>query len=169
MLALPANPIGPNVRAELTHQLLKGVFDPRTFNQTSLHPNFGPDKVHSYSFGIEREISKNSALELRYVGNHATNLFQSVNANPFIADLARDFPNLVPAGVTPARLPTYARTGTDQESCSGRENCMQVLFAPHSTAASPTTTGFQAEFRANNLFKQLTIRPVTPSARTWTM
>src|SRR6185437_3807031 len=84
-LPLPANPTGPNVRAELIPQLLTGVFDARTFNQTSLTPDFGPDKVHSHSLGIEREVTKNSAVELRYVGNHATDLFQSINGNPFIA------------------------------------------------------------------------------------
>ncbi len=65
------------------------------------HPNFGPDKVHSWTLGIERELSKNSALEVRYVGNKGQNLFQSVNGNP-VGELVCNptFPNLVPAGVT---------------------------------------------------------------------
>ncbi len=158
-LTLPANPIGPNVRAELTPQLLTGVFDPRTFNETSLSPNFGPDKVHSYSLGIEREISKNSALELRYIGNHATNLFQSVNANPFIADLARDFPNLVPAGVTPCTNPQLVLgPGQTANAALGRENCAQGVIRDRTNTGFSNYNGFQAEFRANNLFKQLTIR-----------
>ncbi len=158
-LPLPVNPIGPNVRAELTPQLLTGVFDPRTFNQTSLSPNFGPDKVHSYSLGIEREISKNSALELRYIGNHATDLFQSVNANPFVADLARDFPNLVPAGVTPCTTPQLVLgPGQTANSALGRENCAEGVIRNRTNSGFSNYNGFQAEFRANNLFKQLTIR-----------
>jgi len=158
-LPLPANPTGPNVRAELTPQLLKGVFDPRTFNETSLSPDFGPDKVHSYSLGIERELSKNSALELRYVGNHATDLFQSVNANPFIADLARDFPNLVPAGVTPCTAPQVVLgPGQTVNPATGRENCALGVIRNRTNGGFSNYNGFQAEFRANNLFKQLTIR-----------
>jgi hypothetical protein len=158
-LPLPANPTGPNVRAELTPQLLKGVFDPRTFNETSLSPNFGPDKVHSYSLGIERELSKNSALELRYVGNHAVNLFQSVNGNPFIADLARDFPNLVPAGVTPCTTPQLVLgPGQTANSATGRENCSEGVLRLRTNGGFSNYNAFQAEVRANNLFKQLTIR-----------
>jgi hypothetical protein len=158
-LPLPANPTGPNVRAELTPQLLKGVFDPRSFNQTSLTPDFGPDRVHSYSLGIERELSKNSALELRYVGNHATDLFQSINGNPFIADLARDFPNLVPAGVTPCTNPQVVLgPGQTKNPATGRENCNEGVLRLRSNGGFSNYNGFQAEFRANNLFKQLTIR-----------
>jgi hypothetical protein len=158
-LPLPVNPIGPNVRAELNPQLLRGVFDPRSFNQTSLTPNFGPDMVHSYSLGIEREITKNSAIELRYVGNHAVDLFQSINGNPFIADLARDFPNVVPAGVTPCTAPQIVLgPGQASNSALGRENCGEGVVRLRSNGGFSNYNGFQAEFRANNLFHQLTIR-----------
>ncbi len=158
-LPLPANPTGPNVRAELNPQLLRGVFDPRTFNETSLAPNFGPDMVHSYSLGIEREVTKNSAIELRYVGNHAVDLFQSVNGNPFIADLAKDFPNLIPAGVTPCTAPTLVLgPGQTSNPALGREFCDQGLVRNRTNGGFSNYNGFQAEFRANNLFKQLTIR-----------
>lgn len=158
-LPLPANPTGPNVRAELAPQLLKGVFDPRSFSQTSLTPDFGPDHVQSYSLGIEREISKNSALELRYVGNHATDLFQSVNGNPFIADIAQAFPNLVPAGITPCTAPQIVLgPGQTANRALGRENCALGVVRLRSNTGFSNYNGFQAEFRANNLFKQLTIR-----------
>ncbi|HEX3155633.1 MAG TPA: carboxypeptidase regulatory-like domain-containing protein [Candidatus Angelobacter sp.] len=158
-LQLPAVPTGPNVRAELNPQLLKGVFDPRTFNNTSLSPDFGPDMVHSYSLGIEREVSKNSAVELRYVGNHAVDLFQSINGNPFIADLAHVFPNLVPAGVTPCTTPqVLLGPGQTKNPATGRENCALGVTRLRTNGGFSNYNGFQAEFRANNLFKQLTIR-----------
>ncbi|MGB8129625.1 MAG: carboxypeptidase regulatory-like domain-containing protein [Candidatus Angelobacter sp.] len=158
-IPLPPNPTGPNVRAELAPQLLTGVFDPRAFAQTSLSPNFGPDMVHSYSLGIEREITKNSALELRYVGNHAVDLFQSVNGNPFVADLARDFPNVVPAGITPCTTPQIVLgPGQTVNPALGRENCSEGLVRLRTNGGFSNYNGFQAEFRANNLFKQLTIR-----------
>jgi len=158
-LPLPVNPIGPNVRAALNPQLLKGVFDPRTFNETSLSPDFGPDMVHSYSLGLERELSKNSAIELRYVGNHAVDLFQSVNGNPLVADLAHDFPNLVPAGITPCTSPQLVLgPGQTTSSALGRENCAQGLIRNRTNGGFSNYNAFQAEFRATNLFHQLTIR-----------
>ena len=83
-MILPSNPFGPNVRAEAASQLQTGVFDPRTNVETNVTNNFGPDRVHTWNLGIERELSKNSAVEVRYVGNHATDLFQTVNGNPIV-------------------------------------------------------------------------------------
>jgi hypothetical protein len=62
---LPAVPTGTNVRASLASNLALGVFDPRRFNETTIAPNFGPDKVQSWSLGFEREVGKSSALEVR--------------------------------------------------------------------------------------------------------
>src|SRR5258707_11771680 len=44
---LPVVPTGPNVRTSLASALQHGVFDPRSFAETNMSPNFGPDKVHS--------------------------------------------------------------------------------------------------------------------------
>ncbi|HLG15938.1 MAG TPA: carboxypeptidase regulatory-like domain-containing protein [Blastocatellia bacterium] len=40
------------------------------------NPNIKAGYVQSYSFGIQREITKDTALEIRYVGNHATHLWR---------------------------------------------------------------------------------------------
>ncbi|HEY6400108.1 MAG TPA: hypothetical protein VI479_01785, partial [Blastocatellia bacterium] len=37
--------------------------------------------VQQWSFGIEREIANNTAIEFRYVGNHAVKLFRAVDIN----------------------------------------------------------------------------------------
>jgi hypothetical protein len=150
---LPAVPTGPNVRASLAPSLQKGVFDPRTFAQTHITPNFGPDKVQSWSFGFEREVTKNAALEARYVGNHAYNLFQTLDGNPFIADLQRDFPNLVPAGLTPCPASqAFAPVAI------GRVDCNTGVERIRSNTGFSNYHAAQIEFRANNLFKQLTVR-----------
>jgi len=103
--------------------------------------------------GIEREVSKNSAVEVRYAGNHATDLFQSVNANPFVADLQADFPNLVPAGITPCPASQAVVA-----SAIGRVNCNQGVQRNRVNGGTSDYNALQTEFRANNLFKQLTIR-----------
>jgi hypothetical protein len=151
--AMPAAPIGPNVRSELGSFIQTGVFDPRTFAQTRIAPNFGADRVQSWDLGIEREITNNSAIEARYVGNHGSGLFQTLNGNPFIADLAADFPNLVPAGLTPCPASQAFNT-----VAIGRVNCNDGINATRANSAISNYQAAQVEFRANNLFKQLTVR-----------
>jgi hypothetical protein len=150
---LPSVPNGTAVRSLYSSSLATGVFDPRQFADTSLSPDFGPDKVHSWSLGIEREVSKNSAFEVRYAGNHAMDLFQSVNANPAVADLLTDFPNLVPAGITPCPASQAVVA-----SAIGRVNCNQGIQRNRVNGGTSDYNALQTEFRANNLFKQLTIR-----------
>jgi hypothetical protein len=152
-IGIPAVPTGPNVRNLLAPSLVTGVSDPRSFNQTNIAPNFGPDKVQSWSLGVEREVTKNSAFEVRYVGNHGYNLFQTVNANPFIADLAASFPNLVPAGETPCPASQAV-----VPRAVGRVNCNEGILRTRTNTGFSNYNALQSEFRANNLFKQLTIR-----------
>jgi hypothetical protein len=44
-------------------------------------PNLRAPYVQQWSFGIEREIANNTALEVRYVANHAVKVFRGVNYN----------------------------------------------------------------------------------------
>ncbi|HXB21813.1 MAG TPA: hypothetical protein VNV88_10545, partial [Candidatus Solibacter sp.] len=150
---LPAVPTGTNVRAQLASSITPGIFDPRSFIQTIVSPNLRPDKVHTWSLGLEREITKHSAFEARYVGNHAANLLQSVNGNPFIADLKQSFPNLVPAGLTPC-----APANAQIPQAIGRVNCNQGIVRSRVNSGFSDYDGLQLEFRASNLFNQLTLR-----------
>ena len=153
---LQAIPTGANVRAQLASSLQTGVFDPRTQNETTIAPNFKPDIVHSWSLGVERELSKNSAVEARYVGNHAERLFQSVDGNPFIADLQASFPNLVPPGVSPC--PATQQIGPGAGTDVGRVNCGLGVIRQRTNSGFSNYNGVQLEFRANNLMNQLTLR-----------
>ncbi|MFB3814437.1 MAG: carboxypeptidase regulatory-like domain-containing protein [Terriglobales bacterium] len=158
---LPAGGTGPAVRAALAPFLTLGVADPRSFNQTTVAPDFGPDRVHSWSFGIQQELSPRAAVEVRYVGNHGERLFQSINGNPFIAHLARDFPNLVPSGLTPcpadqATVPNV-RPGLPSPAI-GRVNCNLGIIRERTNTGSSSYNGLQTEFRTNRLWNQLTMR-----------
>jgi hypothetical protein len=44
-------------------------------------PNLRTPYVQQWSFGIEREIADNTAIEIRYVGNHAVKIFRAVDYN----------------------------------------------------------------------------------------
>jgi len=152
-LQLPAVPTGTNVRANVTPLLPLGQLDPRNLGETAVGSNFRPDQVQSWSLGVEREVTKNSALEVRYVGNHASQLFQTVNANPFIGDLATQFPNLVPAGVTPC-----SSANAFSPVAIGRVNCNEGIVNSRNNAGFSNYQSVQTEFRATNLFHQLTLR-----------
>jgi hypothetical protein len=158
---LPGAGKGPDVRAAYNSFLQSGVFDPRQFNDTSMSPNFGPDRVHSWSFGMEREITKKAAIEARYVGNRGQNLFQSINGNPDVAGLLAAAPSLVPAGVTPCPAANAVVA-----QAVGRANCNLGITRTRTNGGYSDYNGAQVEFRANNLFKQLTIRSAYTYSKT---
>lgn len=152
---IPSIPTGPNVRASLAPFLTPGVFDPRTFAETNVTPNFGPDKVEEWNFGFERELTKNSAFEARYSGNRAYDLFQTLDGNPMIAPLAADFPQFT-TGLTPC--PATTQVGPGAGTDVGRVNCGTGNLRTRGNGGYSRYNGLQLEFRANNLFKQLTMR-----------
>lgn len=157
-LLLPAVPTGAAVRALTAPLLPLGQLDPRSFAQVVIPQKFRPDEVNSWSLGIQRELTPALAMEIRYAGNHASDLFQSVDQNPFVgtaADpgLAQTFPNLLPAGVTGCSAAQAAGS-----FAVGRVNCNQGVVLSRNNSANSNYNSVQAELRANNLFHQLTMR-----------
>jgi hypothetical protein len=169
---LPASPFGPAVRSELAPSLTLGVSDPRNFDESTVTPNFRPDRVHSWSFGIQRELGSHAAAEVRYVGNHGENLFQSINGNPYLGcgdpgclggaetpgltDAIADgvFPSsLLPSGLTPCPA-ANAVVGNS----IGRENCGLGIQRLRTNTGYSDYNGLQLELRTNNLFNQLTMK-----------
>ncbi|HSZ62132.1 MAG TPA: TonB-dependent receptor [Terriglobales bacterium] len=173
---LLAAPLGPANRAELAPFLTLGVSDPRTFNQTSVAPNFKPDRVSSWSFGIQRELGTHAAAEVRYVGNHADNQFQSINGNPYLGcgdpgcvnpiTLGGEQPGLadgIAAGtfkssLLPARDIPCSAADAAVPTAVGRENCNEGVVRERTNTGYSDYNGLQMEFRTTNLFNQLTMR-----------
>ncbi|HMF91433.1 MAG TPA: carboxypeptidase regulatory-like domain-containing protein [Candidatus Angelobacter sp.] len=161
-MILPAHPFGPDVRAELSPQLQRLAFDPRSNVETTVSNNFGPDKVNSWSFGFEREITKNSALEVRYVGNHAYNLFQTVNGNPIVTGNST-----APAGLTGCTTSQILLgPGQTVNPALGRADCSKGIVLERNNGGFSNYHGLQTEFRANNLFHQVTLRAAYTYSRT---
>jgi Carboxypeptidase regulatory-like domain len=151
---LPGVPTGENVRTSLGPHLQTGIFDPRGFGQTTVSPDFGPDRVHEWSFGVQREISRNAALEVRYVGNHGTRLFQTIDANPYILGLANSYPDLVPAGWKPCPASQAAIP-----ELVGRINCTGgALVQERTNNGYSDYHGLQIELRSTSLWQQLTLQ-----------
>jgi carboxypeptidase family protein len=156
---LPAVPIGPNVRSALASFIKTNTFDPRTNAETNIAPDFGPDKVQSWSFGIEREVTKSAAIEARYVGNHGYNLFQTVDGNPYVGTAAK--PGQLQAGLLPSNTPSCAATtqsGPGAGTDVGRLACGLGVVRTRNNGGFSDYHALQLEFRTNNLFKQLTMR-----------
>jgi hypothetical protein len=160
-LPLLANPIGENVRTQLAPFLQTGIFDPRSFNETSITPNFSPDRAQQWSFGMQREVTKAGALEVRYVGNVGQNLFQSINANPYIAGLANLYPSLVPAGMTPCPAAQAA-----VPSAVGRANCDLGIVRQRTNSGYSNYNGLQIEARFTQLWNQLTLKSAYTFSKT---
>jgi len=47
----------------------------------AIDPNLRTPMVQQWSFGFEREINSNTAIEVRYAANHATKIFRAVDYN----------------------------------------------------------------------------------------
>ncbi|HMD99229.1 MAG TPA: TonB-dependent receptor [Terriglobia bacterium] len=158
---LLAQPLGPAVRNELASYLTLGVSDPRSFNETTVTPDFHSDRVYSWSFGIQREIGGHAVFESRYVANHGSDLFQSVNANPYVAGLAADFPSVLPSGITPC-----ASAAAVVKSASGRANCAEGVIRLRTNTGVSDYEGWQNELRTTNLWNQLTLRTAYTLSKT---
>ena len=107
----------------------------------TIDPNLRTPYVQQWNIGIEREIFKNTAVELRYVGNRGTKLTRAIDLNQqriqnggFLADFQRAQFNIANCGGRPN--PTAAQ-------CPGRQ-ALQVLpnFGPFAFfTTTPIRTG----------------------------
>lgn len=98
-------------------------------------------------------------FEARYVGNHGTNLFQTINGNPRINGLQAAFPSLVPAGLTPCTTPTtILGPGQATHPELGRVNCNLGVVRERTNSAYSDYSGVQVELRSNQLWHQLTMK-----------
>lgn len=72
-LTTPNFPNSPEYPITLTSSNSTNVFD----------PNIKTGSVHSFSFGYQRELDKNTVVEFRYVGNRGIDLQRQYNINEF--------------------------------------------------------------------------------------
>jgi hypothetical protein len=71
--------------------------------------NFRYPLGQTYTLGVQYQIRNSAVIEVRYVGNHTSSQFQSLNANPNLAAVAAAFPNVVnPASLCSAADSTLA-------------------------------------------------------------
>ena len=169
---LPSNPTGDVVRSALGSFLQRNTFDPRWLSQTIVSPDFHAPFSRQWSLGLQRQINRNNVAEVRYVGNAGRELFQTVNRNPFIANLLNGFtsagfggttftfpgfPNLVPAGITMVPFGGNDPATPDNEAADdGRIIAGRGLIRSRENSGSSVYHGLQARYNGRLLNNGLT-------------
>jgi hypothetical protein len=78
------DPNNPNLRPNTFSATPTFPITLTTANSTNVFdPNLKTGSVHSFSFGYQREINKDTVVEFRYVGNRGVNLQRQYNINEF--------------------------------------------------------------------------------------
>ena len=67
------DPTFPNPSFPLAVQSGQGVED--------YNPSIKAEYIESWTFGFQRQVGKNTVVEVRYVANHAADLWSAVNLN----------------------------------------------------------------------------------------
>jgi hypothetical protein len=105
----------PTFTASPTFPLTPGVFDAAAAN--AFLPNLKTPYVISFTGGLQRELTKDTVFEIRYVGNRGHQLFQQVNLNEtntvengFFREFLQAQRNLA-ANIAAGRGNTFAFTG----------------------------------------------------------
>jgi hypothetical protein len=93
------------VQQQLAPQLPTGG-NPALDSETTAPTNFRNPMGQTYTLGVQYQLRNSAVLEVRYVGNHTSQQFQSLDANPYLATVAAAFPNIV----NPASLCSVANS-----------------------------------------------------------
>jgi hypothetical protein len=103
----------------------------------AIDPNLRTPYVQQWSFGIERELTSNMALEIRYAGNHAIKIFRAIDYNEtnifengFLQEFlnaqknlaARGGTSFAPGAAGTVDLPIFTKLFTGVSASSGFSN-----------------------------------------------
>ena len=69
---------------QLNDPLIPSGGDPRLSPEQNVPTNFRTAFAETWTLGIQHQVGRESALEVRYVGNHVSQEFQRINSNPFL-------------------------------------------------------------------------------------
>jgi carboxypeptidase family protein len=139
----------------------------------AIDPNLVTPYVQQWSFGIEREINSNTAIEIRYAGNHAIKIFRAVDYNEgnifengFLNEFLGAQKNLAiarAAGCGTAANPCRF----DNRGLPGQVNLPNItsLFNGLTLANSFTNTTFIANLDQNNIGTMVQSLAYSPTFR----
>jgi hypothetical protein len=114
----------------LNDSLIPTGGDPRTSPEQDVPVNFRTAFVETWTLGVQHQIGRESAVEIRYVGNHVSHEFQRINSNPLIGSTSTctdpTQPGYLRVDCTNSLRSTVANTGFSQY------NGLQTLFTTRS-------------------------------------
>ncbi len=161
---LPAGTLLRNISAVPLATFASSPAYPITGNVTdpalAFNPNIKVGYVHSWSFGVQRELTKDTVIEARYVGNRGENLWRTYNLNEvnvvenkFIDEFRLAQQNLA-ANIAAGKGNTFAFTGVAGTSPLP---IMLAFFSGNkdpNVAASYTASQFGSSTFVNQLLPQ---------------
>ena len=127
-------------------------------------PNLRTPYVQQWSIGIEREITSNMAVEVRYAANHAIKIFRALDYNEgnifengFLQEFLNAQKNLAAnnnttfaPGATGIPLPTFTKLFTGLSTATGFANSTFIgNLQQNNIGAMVNTLAFSSTFRAN--------------------
>lgn len=130
--------------------------NPGTKSQNAVNNPFKNPVSNNYTLGIQQQLSHIAVMEVRYVGNHSYDNFQTLDGNPVIAaapptstvttaqqyqTLAQAFPNLFPSL-------TYCTTPGSVGF--GFQNCNYTYRTLRANTAFSNYNGLQTQLRIQN-------------------
>lgn len=135
-------PTGGATFATVQSQFVKFIptgGDPGERNQTRVSPNFRQPYAETYTLGFQYQIKNAAVVEVRYTGNHTVGNFQSLDGNPYLQQVANDFPNVV----SPSSLCTSATSTLSNGSDIGRLHCGESNVRVRANSAFSIYNGLQ--------------------------
>jgi hypothetical protein len=120
----------------------------------AIDPNLRTPYVQQWSFGIEREINSNTAIEIRYAGNHATKIYRAVDYNEtnifengFLQEFLNAQKNLAINTAINPNAPSFAATNPGTVALP----IFAKLFAGLSNGTGFANSTFIANLQQNNI------------------
>jgi hypothetical protein len=114
----------------LDNPLIPSGGDPRFNPEQDVPTSFRPAFVETWTLGVQHQVGRESAVEIRYVGNHAAHEFQRINSNPYLGGVS-SCTDPTTAGYLRADCTHYLRS-TVANTAFSQYNGLQTSFTTHS-------------------------------------
>jgi len=130
------------VQQQLAPQLPTGG-NPALDSETMAPTNFRNPVGQTYTLGVQYQLHNSAVLEVRYVGNHTSQQFQSLDTNPYLATVAAAFPNIVnPASLCSAANSTLGGADVGFLNCghTSVDEVENTAFSQYQSVQANLTT-----------------------------
>ncbi|RXH54718.1 TonB-dependent receptor [Granulicella sibirica] len=131
-------------RSQLLQYIPEGAgINPNTRNLTNSPPNFQNPYVQTFQLGLQYSVKRLATVTAAYVSNRTSKQFQSLNANPYLLDVANAFPSII----APSALCSDTAAGSVD---NGRLKCGSSNVRQRANTAFSEYNGLQTSFQTQN-------------------